>query len=45
MGKIGPRATHGILSTYNRGCRCKPCTRARRDANRVWRAAHTKARR
>lgn len=31
VDRNGPQATHGLRSTYNRGCRCKPCRLAASD--------------
>ena len=36
IDRNGPNSTCGIVSTYNKGCRCDPCIEAKRlsDANR-----------
>lgn len=31
VNRNGDNATHGLRSTYNRGCRCKPCRFAASD--------------
>lgn len=37
VDRAGPNASCGIVSTYNRGCRCLPCTTAKRTAERAGR--------
>ena len=32
--------SHGFVSTYTRGCRCRPCTDAKARAQQRYRARH-----